>query len=962
MNFLFTPNHVQLLNSCYPPTSALLTSGPDYSPNSQELSRLTYYASNHPDKIAKLGNELEKRLRNECRKSRSGNMRMRSSLLISLAIFRSLATECKRDIHLLSPSLISSVEATLESSSKDLEICARAASVFTAWTTYTDGHVIGTDSGLTKNYISCLRHFAALASSQERDTEVRNRTRLVGLAALTGAVNSEALYNDSAQFRTQVSILLRPVLGTLFQNSLKTLDEQANGIRDAPISPYLAEFRNRPALERRAASIHLHIDGENGPTISDVCSAALRTLFSLLQHINGQQLGHIMRSSFDNLDEMKGWGQRDHCCWLSQKIAEWSQYQYRYAVPTWLVERLTEVQDAPQVDDMHKVLIAMITTVFNSPTPLINLSTSNVLTNLMTVLIRRVSADPDDEVPPALVECISSLGRHVYYSDQIQDLAGEIITRLSVVEIQGVVSRRHPDYSSSRSQAIRCLMMGLLGLIHSAEKNEPAKSSDTDHTSKDTHDRSSRRTRVPPDIWQDTLSLIIDESFGVRADYAEALVYYLDKEMPKQGDSTDPESIQVPKSLSDGPIQQAALVSSLLHSGDSVLKLLHALHSYIYILMTAPSLEAHPSPSNSSNPSPHDTLPALHIQPATPLTDSHQNIPLPPAQEEHTPRSRKISMAFRLLQNIPAGSPGTASACLTDYTDALNVLTTIHEQLPIRGLIAGVPMLLALDGACDPRTSDAKNSIRLLVIKRVLAKIWLVIAKTWNLPDLKSMVDLALSSWPSVITLPNVPRSEIGAYHAAREPIPLPSEDVPDEWAGVDAEKALMIIASSTNVQEATGLDHEKLLSLFSKKWTAESALKESVEKPSSFDATLRGDGVSPLIKLTPGLMHIDNFSLASLARSTRGVGVTDLREALEGRSSMSNPALARPSSISTLDHTSSIMVGDHKLAQTRSRSRNKQRAITPGTGEVRDVLNKLGLGKQNGSLLKASFPSLQQR
>lgn len=40
---LFSPNHVKLLNSCYPPT-ALLTAGPDYSPNSHELSRLTYYA------------------------------------------------------------------------------------------------------------------------------------------------------------------------------------------------------------------------------------------------------------------------------------------------------------------------------------------------------------------------------------------------------------------------------------------------------------------------------------------------------------------------------------------------------------------------------------------------------------------------------------------------------------------------------------------------------------------------------------------------------------------------------------------------------------------------------------------------------------------------------------------------------------------------------------------------------
>lgn len=94
MNFLFTPGHEKLLNACYPPS--LLTSGPDYSPNSQELSRLTYYAcvllafpresqyeyrqisSNHPEKLAKIGSELEKRVRTESRKARSGNIKMRA--------------------------------------------------------------------------------------------------------------------------------------------------------------------------------------------------------------------------------------------------------------------------------------------------------------------------------------------------------------------------------------------------------------------------------------------------------------------------------------------------------------------------------------------------------------------------------------------------------------------------------------------------------------------------------------------------------------------------------------------------------------------------------------------------------------------------------------------------------------------------------------------------------------------
>jgi hypothetical protein len=128
-----------------------------------------------------------------------------------------------------------------------------------------------------------------------------------------------------------------------------------------------------------------------------------------------------------------------------------------------------------------------------------------------------------------------------------------------------------------------------------------------------------------------------------------------------------------------------------------------------------------------------------------------------------------------------------------------------------------------------------------------------------------------------------------------------------------------------------------------------------AVERPATFDSTIRGDGISPLLKISPALMHIENVSLQSLTRPTRGIGVTDLREALEGRSSMSNPALVKPPSLSTLDHASSIGA-DSRLMLPRSRTRSR-RGPPSGPVEVRDVLNRLGIGKQNGSLLKSSFP-----
>ena len=116
------------------------------------------------------------------------------------------------------------------------------------------------------------------------------------------------------------------------------------------------------------------------------------------------------------------------------------------------------------------------------------------------------------------------------------------------------------------------------------------------------------------------------------------------------------------------------------------------------------------------------------------------------------------------------------------------------------------------------------------------------------------------------------------------------------------------------------------------------------------------GDALSPLVKVSPAYMHIENLSRASLARSTRGVGVTDLREALEGRSSLSNSNLRDTAgSISTLEHTSATHGEPLKLTPVRSRP--QQRSRLAGPGEVRDVLNKLGIGKATGpGMLRPSF------
>ncbi|KAI0368151.1 hypothetical protein BV20DRAFT_948958 [Pilatotrama ljubarskyi] len=989
MHIPFTPNHIQLVSACYPPSATLLTAGPEYAPNSQELSRLTYYAANRPEKINKLGNELEKRVKTDSRKAAAGNIRARACLLITLAIFKALATECRRDVALLSPSLLSSVNITLSALSADLEIAARAATVFTAWTTYTDGLIIGVDLKVTDDYLSCLRHFSRLGHLEHNDHETRNRqirarhrTRLIGLAALVGAVNSEALYKPSAQFQPQVSIIMRALLIPLLEVDVSVLNHELAEIKEQPNSPILDEFRSRPALERRAASIHVHIDGDQGPTSADVANTALRGTSSLLGHTRGMQASLVLQAALDTLDERGGWSQLEHCRWLAEKAAEWTQYQYRYGIPTRLVECLAAGQDAPQPTQRQSTLAAMITAVFTSPTPLVNLSTSDILASLLSITIRRITVSPEDSLLPALVECISSLGTHVYYADQIQDLAEDLIRRLVIVEVSGIPGVDKASRHKARTQAVRCLLAGLLGLIHAADMHDAGKDTEDDAKTVGTsptlptppertsHDglgqgqiRPSRRTKVAPEIWQDTLSLLCDSEYAVRADYAMALVAYIENEIPKFADRVDADGVKRPRPLAEGPTQKSTTLNTMLY-GDSTTRFLNALHACAYALLTSPrlGLRSGSSPSSPERTSPtnasgDDSSARAGDSTSESVTTERRSMTLPS-------RSRRTSLVLRMLRDAPARLPLSArvAADLSDYGNILAVLTAVHEQLPVRSLLTGIPMLIALNGATQTSEAyDPSTAATVRAIKELVAKAWLVVGRVWDCAAVTEIAEKALSALPHNSSLPSLPDWHFGSLQPPQHPIPFPSggqtsEPIPD----IDTDAMLEALASAPNVQEATGLGQQDLLRRLGSQWTPDSAYKESIETKNRMDS-LSGDGLSPLIKVAPALMHADNISMQSLARSGRGVGVTDLREALEGRSSMSNPNLAgRVPSISTLDHTSSVFPGDQfsKLAPQRSRPQR----IKPRPGEVREVLNKLGIGKQNGSgNLKSSFPAMQK-
>ncbi|KAF8591435.1 hypothetical protein K439DRAFT_1380352 [Ramaria rubella] len=1029
MRLLFSANHVRLIQACYPPPSALLTAGSSYGPNPQELSRLTYYASNRPGKLAKLGGELEKRARLEASRARSGNVKAKASLLVTLTIFKALVTECRNDVSLLTSALISTIVAALSCFPRDLEVVAQSASLFTAWTTYTDGQLIGVDQSVTSSYMTTLQCFSDLSkvAAEKGDSEVRNRQRLVGIAALTGVVTSDALYHSTSRFSKQISIIIPGLLLTLHEADLHVVRDEAATIKHQPSasSAYLSEFRPRPLAERRAASIHMHVDGDQGPSFSDVVNASLRAFQSLLERTNAYQVSAVLHAAFEDANKTHWWNDQDFCRWFAQTTADWTQYQYRYAVPKTLIDSLVGIQDAPSPTPMHFAFAIMIGTVFTSPTPLVNLSTTDTISYLLVLLIRRTSIDPMDDLLAPLVHCIAALGTHIYYQDQIHDLTEELIGRLVSVQVNGLLGRGRCGSERGREQGIRCLLSSLRGLLRTADGRGRAAvpstltiNGSTNHINtlstspnqksfsvKDPEgyagNGATRRTRVSPEIWQDSLALLCEADYGVRSDYARTLLRFICVEiymepfavrinLDDDGDDSKPTG-RADEALSSRHATPGVIMA------DSASRFLNALHASVFTLATSPSLGLCSSPTGSTHSSSHQlSPPALNVISATPTgtpvateknefalaAELRKESPTPsqsdqlrsqqPSRSRHSingARTRRLSVPLSLLD--PGSSSGCSPAATpSDYSHLLDILTAVHERLPGRALLTGVPMLLALHATIlqhnDSHDEYATEKRR--AVLELLAKVWDVIGRVWMCKEVSMAAQKALLRLGPVQILPSLPAVSTSLVHIPEVPTPwsaLPKSD-PNETTSeplIDADFVVQTLAANHNAQVVTGLDRPTLLRHLALEWTLESALKDSVERHSTHDV-LRGDGVSPFLKISPALMHIENLSLQSLARTQHGVGVHDLREALEGRGSTSNLALnsTRPSSIRTMEQhmTPSLYIKD-QVGLTRSSTQT--RTLKGSPGDVRDVLNRLGVGKQNGSsLLKASFPALHRQ
>jgi hypothetical protein len=658
---------------------------------------------------------------------------------------------------------------------------------------------------------------------------------------------------------------------------------------DAPngvSSPFLTEFQpQRPLVDRRAASIHAHVDGEKGPSKSDVLNLSLRDLQALFSPSSPTQLGHIMQAVFQHAEASQLWPNVEWCCWLADKITNWTQFPYRYVIPTRLIELLASVRDEPVPTAQHTTLVAMITTILSSPKHIINLSTGDVVSNLIQVILRRVSIDPLDGLLPALVTCTAALGTHIYYSDQIQDLAEELINRIVSVQVNGLLGRGRLGAERNRSEAIRCLVSCLVGLIKATELNKgritghnralpkdesaptekgkwrasvDGATSDAEKLAVTTS--SGRRNPISPEVWQESLAALCESSYGVRAMYARTLEMYIRTEM-----SPEPYGAEdgIPDDQPINRVHPAALMSKVGRQSqfsDATYRFLNALHAAAYTLAvsSALGLSSDQTSGTSQASSSQGLAPTpINVIPATPVDTPRKEFPPPVTTEETSKRAssrgRNISGALALLDPTLGPSSGFRPPSPSDFAHLLTILCAVHERLPTRGLFAGVPMLLALDQATSSiADSDNVNNAkgRKQATREVIARTWITIGKMWECnevvevaeavsncaPCLVCVIDhlvQALANLPMPSYLPDLPPPHEDLLHPPEMAVDWPEFELPNLGESststkpfIDPEVVLNALAANEHVRNLSGLNEDEVLRRLGAEWTVEIALK----------------------------------------------------------------------------------------------------------------------------------------
>lgn len=520
-----------------------------------------------------------------------------------------------------------------------------------------------------------------------------------------------------------------------------------------------------------------------------------------------------------------------------------SSIQYRAGVVGWWAEQVVSI-DGGTASAKPTTLVSTLSSILRGPTALVGLGIGAVLGQLTSLLIRRAELGDDDPLAPHLLSAISALGHHVYYFDQMNDIAADIIDSLRTIKNGGGEASSFSDKDKIR--AMRLLVTALRGVLNEAtggngemhslaslKRSASAKSSKATNGSATTNGNgrpllpesngtvrgngvltgsgqglrskkeavveteatertAGRRHHVSAEVFQESLFLLTDVDPDLRIDYERALYVYVANEM----------EVALPaRNGAESPADPAK----------DATRFLAELHSYIYRLATTTSLATLDSQDRST----------------TTRTPQRE-------------RSRKSSRSSGRKSSLPRDIPGVATPA--DYAGLREIVRAVQGCSSALAVLAGVPMLMLLEKEASKweEGSVEQGRERAQAYREIVATGLVAIGTTWSVPDLVqlgekvsltsvsslcggeltffSALQALASLAPSVLPSSFKATTSSGAFATAVDPLP----------PCISAAAVIDSLAASHELQVASGFDRGSLSTVLSLPWSPDGARNRS--------------------------------------------------------------------------------------------------------------------------------------
>jgi protein EFR3 len=491
----------------------------------------------------------------------------------------------------------------------------------------------------------------------------------------------------------------------------------------------------------------------------DVIGAALRTLRNLVQRCEVSQISIVVSAVLSHLETDRQWSDLERCQWLAEIITSFTMLQYRYAVPAALLETLSAEADAQEATVKQNTLLSMLTAILSArKISLVGISTTELLGSLVHLIVRRTNVDIKDPLLMSIVRAVSALSTHVYYADQANDLVEELASRIAGVQATGPSSPVTSTPSSTREletrqSTIRVLVACLTNLMLSgsvdgpetdnAATNDKGKARDSDPPSNTASLLSgpSKRNPISPEVWQETLPLLCESTFAVRAEYARALLLYLQQELPAFASHVDGMDDERPKIVERfmhalfATLYTLAMSSTLGFAGPALLVSSEEAVEQDEDLaeLSKPSFRVRPSIGDGA---------ALESPSLSVLGVSGTATPPPPRLSGRR-MSKLVSLPLNRLDErattLPEAEIAQDVAGPKDYAIFAEIIAKLARLAGAVATRTGIPMLISLDrdaGTLVKRSQDRRGnayiSERRRACKEVVLKGWMAFARQWD--------------------------------------------------------------------------------------------------------------------------------------------------------------------------------------------------------------------------------------